>query len=278
LGTVLVEMRNEEARALVMKNKATLETNQNEVIRNIVIINMKSKEQMFMQNLGNSNLKKIPGCENSYVTPSGQVREGNFRQPPNHHTQHIPHARVPPPQTYPHAHQRHAGPHHDQQQPNQAPQPQPQLMHQRPPPPQYQYHPPAGNNAFNPSTPFYPTNTQAYSVNNQAYPANTQALPNNNQTYPANTQVYPANTLAYQANTQNFPANSQARLPTQTYPTQSQSQPPPTQDPYQSLLLQLDPFSTMRSAPPTPAGPTLHLLQPAAPHYNNTEQEQNSKE
>ena len=31
---------------------------------------------MFMENLGNSILKKIPGCENSFVTPNGQIREG----------------------------------------------------------------------------------------------------------------------------------------------------------------------------------------------------------
>ena len=279
LGTVLVEMRNEEARALVMKNKSSLETNQNEVLRNIVIINMRSKEQMFMQNLGNSILKKIPGCESSYVTPSGQVREGNFRQPPNHHYQHNPHARVPPPQAFPHAHQRHAGPQHDQQKPQQSLQPQQQLMYQRPPPSQYQFHPPAGYQAFNPSTLFYPTNTQAYPTSNQAHPVNTQAYPTSTQAHPVNTQVYPANTQAY-------PANTQTRPTTQTYPPNSQSphvpivpnQPPPTQDPYQSLLLQLDPFNTMRSAPPTPAGPTLHLLQPAAPHYDNTEQEQHSEE
>ena len=152
LGTVLVEMKNEEARALVMKNKSTLETNQNEVIRNIVIINMKSKEHMFMQNLGNSILKKIPGCENSYVTPSGQVRDGYLRQPTNHHNQYNPHARVPPPQAYPHTQQRHAGPQRDQQKPQQSLQPPHQPMYQRPPPPQYQFHPPAGYQPFNPST------------------------------------------------------------------------------------------------------------------------------
>ena len=222
-----------------------------------------------MQNFGNSILKKIPGCENSYVTPSGQVREGNLRQPPNHHNQYNPHARVPPPQAFPHAHQRHAGPQRDQQKPQQSHQPQQQLMFQRPPPPQYQFHPPAGYQAFNPSTLFYPTNTQPY-------PTSTQAHPVNNQVYPANTQAYPANTQTFPT-TQTYPPNSQSpHVPIVTH------QPPPTQDPYQSLLLQLDPFNTMRSAPPTAAaaaaGPTLHLLQPAAPHYENTEQEQHSEE
>ena len=59
LGTVLVQMRKEESRSLVMRNKHVLEQNNNETIRSLIIKNMKSKEQMFMENLGNIILKKI---------------------------------------------------------------------------------------------------------------------------------------------------------------------------------------------------------------------------
>ena len=34
---------------------------------------------MFMENLGNSIFNKIPGCEQSYVTPIGQIRESTPR-------------------------------------------------------------------------------------------------------------------------------------------------------------------------------------------------------
>ena len=76
LGTVLVEMRDEDSRASIMKNKHVLQHHSDAIPRNIIIKNMKSKEQMFMENLGNSILKKIPGCENSFVTPNCQIREG----------------------------------------------------------------------------------------------------------------------------------------------------------------------------------------------------------
>ena len=67
LGTVLVEMRNEESRASVMKNKHNLHQHPNSTLQNLIIKNMKSKEQMFMENLGNNILKRIPGCENTFV-------------------------------------------------------------------------------------------------------------------------------------------------------------------------------------------------------------------
>ena len=82
LGTVLVEMRDEESRASIMKNKFRLQENSNPAFQNLMIRNMKSKEQMFMENLGNSILKKIPGCENSFVTSNGQVRDSSNRAPP----------------------------------------------------------------------------------------------------------------------------------------------------------------------------------------------------
>ena len=65
-------MRDEQSRASIMKNKHTLQQHPDPVTQNIMVKNMKSKEQMFMENLGNSILKKIPGCENSFVTPKAR--------------------------------------------------------------------------------------------------------------------------------------------------------------------------------------------------------------
>ena len=61
-----------------MKKKQSLEHHSNEAIRSAIIKNMKSKEQMFMENLGNNILKKMSGCDKLFVTPNGQIRENNF--------------------------------------------------------------------------------------------------------------------------------------------------------------------------------------------------------
>ena len=75
LGTVLVEMRDEDSRASIMKSKHVLQYHADTAIKNLIIKNMKSREHMLLENLGNSILKKIPGCENFFVAPNGQIRE-----------------------------------------------------------------------------------------------------------------------------------------------------------------------------------------------------------
>ena len=241
LGTVLVEVKSEEIRAKIMKNKHTLASHPNEVIKNLIVKNMKTKEQMFMENLGNSILRKIPGCESSFVTPSGQIREGTQTpyQPRNGHPQHQQNQRPQNPA------------HHNPRPQNPAtfqPSPAEQAARRREqnPPPQHaqlhQYLPARQAPQQQPQFNFYP--------------------PQGFQTFPPNPFFGPSmfNTPAPQPVT---PAVSQ---PTTQVPTQ---------DPYQSLLLQLDPLNTMRSSlPPPAAAPTLHLLQPAAPHYDQTQTEQ----
>ena len=54
LGSLMVEMRNDETKGLIMRNKYRLDESQNEVYRSVRIRNNNSKEQMFMENLGNN--------------------------------------------------------------------------------------------------------------------------------------------------------------------------------------------------------------------------------
>ena len=75
LGTVLVEMKNEESRASIMKNKHSLQNHPDDSIKRVIIKNIKSREQMMIENLGNNLLKRIPGCQNIIVGNNGQLRE-----------------------------------------------------------------------------------------------------------------------------------------------------------------------------------------------------------
>ena len=81
LGTVLVEMKNEESRAGIMKNKHSLQHHPDHTVKTIIIKNMKSREQMMIENLGNNILKRIPGCQNTFVTGNGQLREDVNKRP-----------------------------------------------------------------------------------------------------------------------------------------------------------------------------------------------------
>ena len=91
LGTVLVEMRNEHSRSSIMKNKHLLQQHQIPELRCVVVKNMRSRDLMFMENLGNNLLKRIPGCENLYVTPNGQIREKNSAYARSSSHQFVPH-------------------------------------------------------------------------------------------------------------------------------------------------------------------------------------------
>ena len=75
LGTVLVEMKNEESRASIMKNKHTLQHHPDCAIRRVAVKNMKSREQMLIEKIGNNILKKIPGYENHFVGGNGHIRD-----------------------------------------------------------------------------------------------------------------------------------------------------------------------------------------------------------
>ena len=107
LGTVLVEMKNEESRAGIMKNKHSLQHHPDNAIRRVVIKNMKSRDQMLIEKIGNNILKRIPGCENHFLGGTGQIRE-SLEQKNNHPSPHNPEVRPShsrsqhlPPQTGP---------------------------------------------------------------------------------------------------------------------------------------------------------------------------------
>ena len=80
VGSVLVEMRNEECRTIVMRNKQLLMYHPNPNIKSISITNMQSRELMTAVNMGNNIIQRIPGCEGMFITSNGQVREGHSRQ------------------------------------------------------------------------------------------------------------------------------------------------------------------------------------------------------
>ena len=265
LGTVLVEMRNEDTRAKIMKNKNTLQQHHNEIIRNIIIKNMKSREQMFMENLGNSILKKIPGCENSFVTPNGQIRESNFQQPYNNNSQ---------------GNRNH--PQHQYQ---------PQHANQQPKQPQNQAQVGPNMTQHAPKQPQHPSNHQStphQSQHGPHYPQQAQYRPQQLHSQPQfqhsllppqqrQQQPHFQFTNGYQA----FPPPNSFPFPSNYPYYQQQHHAQPIQapalaqvasnDPFQSLIDQLDPLNAQH---PSPADPNLHLLQPAEPHYEYTLQEE----
>ena len=80
LGTVLVEVINEEKRALIMKNKQLLSTHNNPTLRSLDIKNAKSKERMFAENCTYSLLKMNHG-DDFYITGNGMIkRKSLFNQ------------------------------------------------------------------------------------------------------------------------------------------------------------------------------------------------------
>ena len=80
LGTVLVEMKNGESRTIIMKNKHSLQHHPDSTFRTVTIKNMKSRQQMLMEKIGNNILKRIPGCENHFLGSTGQIRESLDRK------------------------------------------------------------------------------------------------------------------------------------------------------------------------------------------------------
>ena len=112
LGTVMVEMRSDEARASIMKTKKVLEHHNNPGLRKLIIKNMKSRLELKIDIALGDILKKFPGGENYYVANNGHIREkseqqrsyqNNFRGqlPPNFYTQTAQSRPLNPPYSYP---------------------------------------------------------------------------------------------------------------------------------------------------------------------------------
>ena len=264
LGTVLVEMRNEEARSSIMKNKHTLQQHPDNNIANIVIKNMKSKEQMFMENLGNNILKRIPGCENTFVTPNGQIREGfqsnNFqpryqnRQPPHQYRQDIYPSR-PQYNATQYNRPQYNTPHFS----NQTQQPYSYLNMPRPVMANHSYQ--------HPQSQLQPQQIQPYrdpivfDNNSSKFPAPVPCFPN-----PPPVAVPIPQTTPQLQDMPGYPIQPPVAVP--------QPQAVITQTPLKDLLGNLD---SLYEQPPPPgpsrqAAPDLHLLQPAVPHYDHAEQ------
>ena len=75
LGTVKVELRSEEVRAIIMKNKKNLKHNKYEAIRKLVISNMKPHSQFALENFFHDIKKMIPGGEDVYILRNGHLRQ-----------------------------------------------------------------------------------------------------------------------------------------------------------------------------------------------------------
>ena len=85
LGTILVEMRNQETKAQIMKTKKCLESHPNPGLQKLIIKNAQNKSEIKMNIALNQILRKIPGEQNSYVAGNGHIMSKNDP----------PHSRVP---------------------------------------------------------------------------------------------------------------------------------------------------------------------------------------
>ena len=101
VGTVLVEVSNSDVKARIMKNKRNLDNHDNQVIKDLRIKNMKTKEELNYEFSTKQLLKMIPGGENWYVAGNGrlnQVRPGGVNQRrPTQHPPPVFRREVPPP-------------------------------------------------------------------------------------------------------------------------------------------------------------------------------------
>ena len=93
LGTVKVEMKNEESRAAVMKTKNNLRNHPQLVMRKLVIQNLKSREEMKNENFNYDILKMVSNGNDFYIGGNGHIRkrdQANFNNAQQSFT-------VPPP-------------------------------------------------------------------------------------------------------------------------------------------------------------------------------------
>ena len=113
-----------------------------------------------------------------------------------------------------------------------------------------------------------------------AEPHNAQALPTN----PSSTNNFnqtPAAAVAPAAEAPAAAATPYAAAGPYQAPYQAQPQGPyqaPPQAPYQDLLGRLDSLYAQQPCTSREAGPDLHVLQPAQPHYAQTGQEQQQQQ
>jgi len=89
LGTVKVEMLNDASRASIMKNKRSLGNHQNPVIKNLIIKNLKSEDQMRMENFARDVLQILPGGSNYFVAGNGHLRQKGPAQAQHSHPLHV---------------------------------------------------------------------------------------------------------------------------------------------------------------------------------------------
>ena len=107
LGTVKVELKNDESRASIMKNKKNLSHHRNSIMQNLIIKNLKTEDHMAMENFARDLLKMIPGGNDVFMAANGHLRQKgvsyqNFSQL-NQQQQRFPSPRP--------AHPRHTQPH-----------------------------------------------------------------------------------------------------------------------------------------------------------------------
>ena len=82
LGTVLVEMRTQEAKAQIMKTKKCLETHHSQGLQKLIIKNAQTKNEIKTNIALNEMLKRIPGQENNFIAGNGHIMSKNNSQNP----------------------------------------------------------------------------------------------------------------------------------------------------------------------------------------------------
>ena len=88
LGTVKVEVRTEDARAKIMKTKFNLKNHPDNILKKVVIQNLKSREEMKTENFNYDILKMVTNSSDFYIGGNGHIRKKGQYQP--HHNQYAP--------------------------------------------------------------------------------------------------------------------------------------------------------------------------------------------
>jgi hypothetical protein len=96
LGTVLVELRNEEIRGKIMKKKKDLEHHPTQLLKELIIKNALTPSEMKAQNTDISLLKMITGGNDHYVAGNGMIYQKNQNNP----QQRLPQQHQPQPQAF----------------------------------------------------------------------------------------------------------------------------------------------------------------------------------
>ena len=172
LGTVIVEMRNQECKAQIMKNKKNLEGHPSQILQKLIIKNAQTKSEIKMSIALSEILKKIPGEQNSYISGSGHIMTKNQPHPPRQG-----HAAPGPPQ---HGHQLPRQQHHRQQPQMQQLQPAYPPLQPRPSNPPQQPQQPFQFPNFNfQGYPYYPPPYAMPGMPPQGFPQPGMFPPNN---------------------------------------------------------------------------------------------------